>query len=125
MAEQDQIQKVINRYFELWSAQNTDGLSEIFADDSKYIVHPFGIEEYTGIDAIRGYWNAKPASQQINPQPRVISQLIGKNIAFVEWETSFKKLSGGGKKVRGILLLEFEGTLIKELREHYDSIDEQ
>jgi hypothetical protein len=125
MANQDQIQKIIYRYFELWSTQNPEGLSEIFADDSKYIVHPFGIEEYTGIDAIRGYWNAKPVSQQLNPKPRVISQLIGENIAFVEWETTFKKLSGGNKKVRGILLLEIEGNLIKELREHYDSIDEK
>lgn len=124
MTTEEQIQKVITRYFELWRTQNTDGLSEIFATDAKYIVHPFGVEEYSGIDAIRGYWNAKPASQQIDPKPRVISQVIGKDIAIVEWETVFEKPSGGKKRVRGILLLEFKNALVKELREHYDSIDE-
>lgn len=123
MNDEAQMQKVITRYFEVWKTQDTEGLSEIFTDNAKYIVHPFGVEEYSGIDAIRGYWRANPVGKQIKPQPSVISQAFGDELAFVEWETVFEKTTGGTKKVRGMLLLEFEGGLIKQLREHYNTID--
>ncbi len=115
--------QIVDRYFELWEQQDVDGLKEIFAPDAKYIVKPFGVEEYTGIKEIQAYWQASPVGKQMSPKPRVISRAINRNIGFVEWETTFTTKTDKKKRVRGILLMVFRNGLIQELREHYDAIE--
>ncbi len=116
-----QMQAIIDQYFDAWKSQNTDLLTEVFTHDALYSAQPFGIEEYKGLEAIKGYWRAKPVSIQINPKPLVISQAFGENCCFIEWETTFTTLMHTTKVVRGMMRLEFQNGLVKELREHYAS----
>jgi len=115
------MQLVIGRYFEAWRSQNPELLTEVFTHDAKYLVRPFGIESYEGLEAIKGYWRAKPASIQISPKPTIISQAFSEDSCFIEWETTFTTPSDTTKIVRGMMRLEFDNGLVKELREHYGS----
>jgi hypothetical protein len=116
-----QIQIVINNYFEAWKQQDPQLLEKVFTNDAKYIVKPFGIEEHHGIDAIKDYWRAKPVNLQVNPSPKIISQAFGKNACFIEWETKFTTSDKKHKIVRGMMRLEFKDGLVQELREHYNA----
>jgi hypothetical protein len=115
------MQDVIDRYFRAWESQNPELLTEVFAHDARYLAQPFGIEEYEGLEAIEHYWRAKPVGIQVNPKPMIISQVFGEDSCFIEWETTFATHSGTAKVVRGMMRLEFENGLVKELREHYAS----
>ena len=115
------MQAAVDQYFKAWEYQDPELLSEVFAHDAKYLAQPFGIEEYEGLEAIKGYWRAKPAGIQVNPKPVIVSQLFGENCCFIEWETTFTTHAYTTKVVRGMMRLGFENGLVKELREHYAS----
>lgn len=117
------MQQVLNDYFDAWENQDSNALCNLFSDDGIYRVKPFGIEEYFGKEQIREYWDANPVSKQKNPQPKLLSSAFGNNICFAEWETASTTPKGTKMITRGILLLEFENNLIKELREHYLSTE--
>lgn len=119
------MKKVLADYFSAWKEQDTQALRGIFSKDSIYRVKPFGIEEYHGLEQIISYWNEHPVGKQVNPEPRLLNSAFGDNICFAEWENKFTTHSGTKKTTRGMLLLEFENGLIKELREHYLSIEAQ
>lgn len=114
-----QMEKVLQEYFESWQNQDSEQLCSLFTLDGIYRVKPFGIEEYMGREKIKSYWDANPVAKQINPRPKLLTSAFGNNICFAEWENTSTTPEGITKTTRGILLLEFEGELIKELREHY------
>ncbi len=116
-----QMQTAIDRYFKAWESQNADLLTEVFTHDALYSAQPFGAEEYKGLEEIKKYWFAKPVSIQIDPKPMVISRAFGESCCFIEWETTFTTPTHMTKVVRGMMRLEFENGLVKELREHYAS----
>ncbi len=111
----------MGRYFELWQTQDPEHLDEVFTPDAIYHVKPFGVEVHSGLEAIKRYWQHKVVELQIDPKPEVLTVAYGDDVAFAEWEHTFTTHEGPTKVLRGILLLEFEGPLVKELREHYAS----
>ena len=113
---------MVQSYFACWKDQDIERLRQVFNEDAVYRVHPFGREEYRGIEEIIGYWN-NAVMNQVNPKPRIITELYGKENAFLEWETKFTTPNGAYKSVRGMMLLEFTGGKIRELREHYDVVE--
>lgn len=116
--------KIINKYFDLWRSQNTEGLEDIFAENAAYHVKPFGEEEHYGIDAIKSYWLANPVKKQISPSPQILNLAYADNKAFIEWVNVFTTLEGSRKESRGIMILEINDGLIVELREFYKSKEE-
>jgi hypothetical protein len=117
----EQMQIAIDRYFAAWKTQNPELLSEVFTQDAIYRAQPFDIQEYHGLDAIKNYWHTKPVESQTSPRPTVISQAFGENYCFIEWETTFTTHTNSQKTVRGMMRLEFDKELVRELREHYAS----
>jgi len=116
---QEQMEQTMERYFELWQTQDAEHLDEVFTPDAVYQVKPFGVEVHSGLEAIRRYWQRKVVELQIDPKPEVLKTAYGDDFVFAEWEHIFTTHEGSIKTLRGILLLEFEGPLVKELREHY------
>lgn len=115
------MEKALQKYFEAWQNQDSEQLCGLFTKEGIYRVKPFGTEEYIGREQIKAYCDANPGAKQIHPQPKLLKSAFGNNICFAEWENTYKTPEGKTKTTRGMLLLEFEGGLIKELREHYFS----
>ncbi len=111
--------ETIARYFSAWERQDASNLDKIFAAGALYAVKPFSIEEYRGIDAIVQYWKDNTIAKQVRPRPSVIKMLVDDESALVEWQCDYGKPNGEQKQMRGMMALEFEDGLIKELREHY------
>lgn len=111
--------EVLKQYFRAWQTQDSELLGELFTQDGIYKVKPFGIEQYEGTEQIKTYWEANPVAKQVNPKPVILQTAFDDNICFAEWENTYTTHEGKVKITQGMLLLEFEGSLIKELREHY------
>jgi len=119
------LENTIQKYFDAWERQDTTALKDVFTPDARYIVHPFGVEQHIGFDAIKEYWSLNSVGRQLHPKPKILSKLIGSDIAFVEWGVTYKdKLTHRDRELRGIMVLQFKNGLIAELREHYDSLKE-
>ena len=116
------MEQIVTQYFAAWQQQDSDKLISLFNKDGIYKVKPFGLEEYTGTDQIRGYWEANPVAGQMHPRPRCLNSAFNDSQCFVEWENKFTTPEGVHKTTRGMLLLEFSDGLIQELREHYLSV---
>jgi len=115
----ENMKNVLTKYFEAWQNQDSEQLCSLFSENGIYKVKPFGLEEYKGLEKIKSYWEANPVTKQINPMPKLLTSAFGDGICFAEWESTSTTNEGITKTTRGMLLLEFEGDLIKELREHY------
>ncbi|GEM_PF-3313203 len=117
------MRQILTHYFEAWQQQDSNKLVSLFNKDGIYRVKPFDLEEYTGTDSIREYWQTHPVAMQTNPQPKLLNSAFGEDICFAEWENTFTNQAGISKTTRGMLLLEFQDGLIHELREHYLSTE--
>jgi len=111
----------IEKYFSAWKNQNVSNLGEIFTQDAHYIVRPFGLEKYVGLEAIVKYWQDNSVSKQVDPNPYIITKVIHNDTAFIEWQCDYKNQEQEPKQMRGMMVLEFKDGLIMELREHYES----
>lgn len=117
--------QTIQKYFTAWKAQDPEAVAKVFTHNAKYIVRPFGVEEYVGREEIKQYWRDNAVNKQIKPEPLIITKLVSDDQAFIEWETTYSTSDDRNKKVRGIMLLIFKDELILELREHFDSLELQ
>src|SRR6185437_4508299 len=116
----ERMKEVLDLYFQAWRTQDSDLIASLFTGDGIYRVKPFCIEEYLGRDQIKDYWYANPVSGQSKPTPELLNYAFGDNVCFAEWQNHFVSLKHQlDITTKGILLLEFENGLIKELREHY------
>jgi ketosteroid isomerase-like protein len=114
-------EETIERYFTAWKNQSLSELPQIFSSDARYIVHPFKLEEYVGLEAITQYWKDNPVAKQIKPEPYIITKLVSGDISFLEWGCDYQNLAGEQKQMQGMMILEFANGLIKELREHFET----
>lgn len=114
------MKRVLERYFELWRAQDAAGLLDLFSGTAVYAVRPFS-EIYRGREAIAKYLATNTVAKLRDPHPKILKVGYGENSVFAEWEMSYGRVGEGPKVMRGMLLLEFEGKKIKALREHFES----
>lgn len=119
----EEMQNVLSLYFKAWQDQDSTSLIKLFAKDGIYRVRPFGLEEFNGTEAIKGYWEEHPVKGQTNPRPKMLNSAFGNDMCFAEWENTFINKVGKSKKTQGMLILEFKNGLIQELREHYLSVE--
>ena len=120
----ESMKQVLEQYFLAWTRQDSNSVARLFTDGAIYKVKPFGIEEYRGKDQIKEYWETHPVRSQLNPRPRILNSAFGNDICFAEWENTFTTRTGNKKRTLGLMVLEFEDGLIKELREHYLSTED-
>lgn len=115
------VRHVIAFYIEAWERQNPDLAAALFTVDATYHERVLG-EPMRGREAIRDYWESKVAESQGNISCRLLSLYLDGSTAIAEWEATFDDIAQGvRKRMREIAVLEFEGTLIRSLREYWAS----
>lgn len=117
----DDVHKVIDVYVRAWTTQDPDLIITLFTESATY--HERVLQDpIPNRKAIREYWQTKVVGAQSNISCKLLSLYLDGDTAIVEWEAEFDDLAKGvRKRMREIAVLEFEGNLIKSLREYWAS----
>ncbi|NUS72132.1 MAG: nuclear transport factor 2 family protein [Corynebacteriales bacterium] len=108
-------------YIRAWVQQDPDLIATIFTETATY--HERVLDDpIPDRDAIQKYWQTKVVESQANITCAVRNLHLDGTTAIVEWEAEFDDIPQGVRKhMREIAVLEFEGPLIKSLREYWSS----
>ncbi len=115
------VRVVIERYIRAWIEQDTDLILTVFTESATYHERVFEqpIRDHKGI---RQYWREKVVESQSRIECRLLNLYVDGSTAIAEWEACFDdKKAGKRKRMREVAILEFEGRLIKSLREYWAS----
>lgn len=112
---------VVDTYIKAWTTQDPDLITTIFTEQATY--HERVLQDpIPDRDAIRAYWQSKVVESQGNIDVKLLSLYLDGHTVIAEWDARFDDLVQGGRKhMREIAVLEFEGGLIKSLREYWAS----
>jgi ketosteroid isomerase-like protein len=115
------VREVIATYIRAWQEQDPDLIVTIFTESATY--HERVLREpIPDREAIRRYWQDKVVGAQANIRCRLLTLYLDGDTAIAEWEASFDDLAEGvRKRMLEIAVLEFEGGLIRSLREYWSS----
>ncbi|WP_433567442.1 nuclear transport factor 2 family protein [Nocardia sp. CA-151230] len=115
------VRDVVDIYIRAWTKQDPDLILSIFTEDATYHERVLG-EPIANQDGIRDYWQSKVVESQANIECELLSLYVDGETAIVEWEARFDDLVRGiRKRMREVALLEFDGALIRSLREYWTS----
>lgn len=117
----NEVAEVLQTYVKAWETQDPDLIVTIFTEDATY--HERVLREpIPGREAIRRYWQDKVVGAQANIRCRLLTLYLDGDTAIAEWDASFDDLAEGvRKRMLEIAVLEFEGGLIRSLREYWSS----
>lgn len=123
MAEltREHVRGVLDVYIRAWETQDPSLIVTIFAPEATYHERVLG-DPIPDREAIRDYWQTKVVEAQANIECELRSVYLDGDTAIAEWEATFDDLAQGvRKRMREIAVLEFEGPLIRSLREYWAS----
>lgn len=113
--------RVIEVYIRAWETQDPDLIVTIFTADASYHERVLG-EPIAGRDGIRAYWQDKVVTSQARITCELLALYLDGATVIAEWEAVFDDLARGvRKRMREIAVLDFEGDLIRALREYWAS----
>ena len=112
---------VLATYIQAWETQDPDLIVTIFTPGATYhervLRAPIPDRE-----AIREYWVEKVVKAQGNIRCVLRNLYLDGDTAIAEWEATFDDVAQGvRKRMLEIAVLEFEGPLIRSLREYWAS----
>ncbi len=109
---------LLKKYFNAWEKQSLELLDQIFSENAKYYVKPFG-PPLDGIYQIKKYW-AEKVQRQKNIKIKVHQIAYFNKIIFAEWESKFN-YDNSKNHLLGTLILEYDDDIGKiiVLREYY------
>jgi len=118
----DDVHDILDVYIRAWEQQDPDLIVTIFTKDATY--HERVLEApIPDREAIRAYWKTKVIEGQSNilvAGPDIIA--LDGDTAVAEWEAEFDDVAKGVRKhMKEIAVLEFDGHLIRSLREYWSS----
>lgn len=112
---------VLDTYIRAWQSQSPDLIVTIFTPGATYHERVLG-EPIPGREAIRRYWQDKVVKAQANITCRLLTMYVDGETVIAEWLAEFDDIAQGvRKRMREIAVLEFEGGLIRSLREYWAS----
>jgi ketosteroid isomerase-like protein len=114
---------VLSNYIHAWETQDPDLIVTIFTENATYAERVLG-EPIPNREAIRKYWQTKVARDQANIRCRLLTFYVDadRDTVIAEWEAEFDDLAKGvRKRMREVAILEFDGPLIRSLREYWAS----
>ncbi len=121
MVTRDRLEEVIKTYGTAWETRDPDLITTIFTPDATYHERAFK-EAHKTRKGIRQYWIDKVVGEQENIRFTLLHTYQDGNTAIAEWEAEFDKLrKGEHTRMREVAILEFEGDLIKSLREYWQA----
>lgn len=117
----EHVAEVLDTYIRAWEEQDPDLIVTIFAREATYHERVLAAP-IPDRDAIREYWETKVVRDQANIQCRLLNFYIDGDTVIAEWEATFFDVPQGvRKRMKEIAVLEFEGHLIRSLREYWAS----
>lgn len=116
-----QVRKAIDIYIRAWETQDAELIATIFTPNATYHERVMG-DPIPDREAIRQYWAEKVVKAQANIRCVLHSLYLDGDTAIAEWEATFDDVAQGvRKRMREIAVLEFEGEMIRSLREYWAS----
>ncbi len=113
------VRSVLDAYVHAWTTQDPDLIVQIFTPSATYHERVLG-EPIRGRDGIRDYWQRKVVESQAEIECRVLNVYVDGDTAIAEWHAEFDDLEDGVRKtMREVAILEFDGDLIRSLREYW------
>lgn len=115
------VRTVLDTYIKAWETQDPHLIVTIFTPDATY--HERVLRDpIPDRDAIRAYWETKVVDAQANIRCDVVSVYVDGETAIAEWVAVFDDVAQGvRKRMKEIAVLEFDGPLIRSLREYWAS----
>jgi hypothetical protein len=113
--------EVLDIYIRAWEEQDASLITTIFTEDATYAERVLG-KPIPDRDAIREYWKTKVGRDQANIRCVLLNFYLDGDVVVAEWEARFDDLAKGvRKRMREVAILEFDGPLIRSLREYWAS----
>lgn len=119
----EHVREVLGTYIKAWETQDPDLIVTIFTEGATYAERVLG-DPIPDREAIREYWETKVARDQANIRCELLAFYVDQvtDTATAEWEATFDDLvQGVRKRMREVAILEFDGPLIRSLREYWSS----
>lgn len=115
--------RVVDTYIRAWVHQDRDLILTIFTPTATYAERVLEAP-IRGHEGIRAYWETKVLASQARISCRLLHLYLDGTTAVVEWEAEFDDVPNAvRKRMREVAILEFEGLLIRSLREYWSSQD--
>lgn len=113
--------EVLDIYIRAWEEQDPDLITTIFTENATYAERVLG-KPIPDREAIREYWETKVGRDQANIRCVLLNFYLDGDTVIAEWEARFDDLAKGvRKRMREVAILEFDGPLIRSLREYWAS----
>ena len=121
MIAQRDLEDVLSTYARAWTTRDPELIVTIFTPNATY--HERVLEDaHKGRAAVRQYWIDKVVGEQQNIVFKLLNTYQDGNTVIVEWEAEFDDISRDQHvHMREVAILEFEGNLIRSLREYWQS----
>jgi SnoaL-like domain len=115
------VREILAVYIRAWESQDPDLIVTIFTESATYHERVLG-DPIPDREGIRRYWQEKVVEAQANISCCLLSVYLDGDTAVAEWQAEFDDLAQGvRKRMKEIAVLEFEGHLIRSLREYWAS----
>jgi ketosteroid isomerase-like protein len=113
--------EVLDIYIRAWETQDPDLIVSIFTEDATYAERVLG-DPIPDRTAIGQYWVDKVVKAQAYIRCELLAFYLDGDTVIAEWEAQFNDLTKGvRKRMREVAILEFDGGLIRSLREYWAS----
>ena len=113
--------EVLDIYIRAWETQDPDLIVTIFTEGATY--HERVLRDpIPDRTAIGQYWVDKVVKAQAYIRCELLAYYLDGDTVIAEWEAQFNDLAQGvRKRMREVAILEFDGPLIRSLREYWAS----
>lgn len=113
--------EVLDTYIRAWETQDPELIVTIFTEGATYHERVLS-DPIPDREAIRRYWQDKVVKAQANIRCTLLRFYTDDDTLIAEWDTVFDDVAQGVRKhMREIAVLEFDGPLVKSLREYWAS----
>ena len=121
MLTKEHAREVLDTYIKAWETQDPELIVTIFTEGATYHERVLG-DPLPDREAIREYWETKVARDQSNIRCALLNFYTDGDTLIAEWEATFDDVAQGvRKRMREIAIMEFDGNLIRSLRECWAS----
>ena len=113
--------EILDTYIKAWETQDPSLIVTIFTEAATYHERVLSAP-IPDREAIRRYWETKVVQEQANISCELLNVYIDGDTVIAEWEAHFDDtVQNVRKRMREIAVLQFEGDLIRSLREYWAS----
>jgi len=121
MVTESKARKILKIYEEAWVNQDSDKILTIFTKDALYYEDILE-KPFKGHKEIAEYWKTKVCKEQSKIQFKLLKFYVSGDTVIAEWEASFNSnIQNARIHIKEVAILEIKNSLIKSLREYWQS----